>query len=54
VLGALFIFLAAALAGITWAAVDAAQDRPGLWAVAIPAAAITVWLALLGFRALRG
>jgi len=53
-LGALFIVLAGALAGVTYAAAHAAQDRPGLYAVAVPAGAIAVWLALLGLRALRG
>jgi hypothetical protein len=48
------MLLAAAFAGVTYAAAHAAQHRPGLWAVAIGAGALTLWLAALGLRALRG
>jgi hypothetical protein len=53
-LGALFILLAAAFAGVTYAAAHAARHRPGLWAVAIAAGVLTLWLATLGLRAMRG
>ena len=47
VLGALFLFLAAAFAGIAVTAVQA-----DVWVVAIAAAAIAMWLGTLAFRAL--
>ena len=53
-LGALFILLAAAFGGVTYAAAHAARGRPGLWVVAIGAGVLTLWLAALGLRALRG
>jgi hypothetical protein len=52
-LGALFLFLAAAFAGIAYTAGHAAVDRPGLWAVAAGAAALSLWLVGLAVRALR-
>jgi hypothetical protein len=52
-LGVLFLFLAAAFAGVAFAAGRAAQDRPGLWAVAAAAVALALWLAGLALRALR-
>jgi hypothetical protein len=52
-LGVLFLFLAAAFAGVAFAAGRAAQDRPGLWAVVAGAAALALWLATMAFRALR-
>jgi hypothetical protein len=52
-LGALFLFLAAAFAGIAYAAARAASDHAGLWAVATAAVALALWLAGLAFRALR-
>jgi hypothetical protein len=52
-LGVLFLFLAAAFAGVAYAAARAAQDRPGLWSVVAGAAALALWLATLALRALR-
>ena len=46
-LGALFLFLAAAFAGIAVTAVDA-----GEWVIAVAAAALAVWLAAYALRAL--
>jgi hypothetical protein len=52
-LGALFIFLAAVFAGVAYAAGHAAVNRPGLWAVVIAAAALSLWLVALAIGALR-
>ena len=53
-LGALFLVLALALAGIAVRAGGAAaNDQPGLWVIAVAAGVIALWLALLAFRALR-
>jgi hypothetical protein len=51
-LGILFLFLAAAFAGVTFAAVRAARDHPGLWVVAAAAAVLAIWLGTLALRAL--
>ncbi len=53
-LGALFLLLAVCFAGIAYAAARAAEHRAGLWVLVAGAIALTVWLATLGFRALRG
>jgi hypothetical protein len=53
-LGALFLVLAVCFAGIAYAAARQAEHRAGLWAIVAGAAALTFWLAALGFRALRG
>jgi hypothetical protein len=53
-LGALFLVLAVCFAGIAYAAARAAEHRPGLWAIVAGAAALTLWLAALGVRSLRG
>jgi hypothetical protein len=50
-LGVLFLFLAAALAGVAYAAARAAQDHAGLWIVVAAAAVLAVWLGSLGLRA---
>src|ERR671930_2509658 len=52
-LGALFLVLALALAGVAAAAADAARNEAGLAVIAFAAAALALWLALLAFRALR-
>jgi len=52
-LGVLFLFLAAAFAGVTYAAVRAARNHPGVWAIVAAAAVLAIWLATLAFRALR-
>jgi hypothetical protein len=51
-LGALFLFLAAAFAGI---ATEAIASRAGArsWVVGVAAAVIALWMAGLAFRALR-
>jgi D-arabinose 1-dehydrogenase-like Zn-dependent alcohol dehydrogenase len=53
-LGALFLVLAVCFGGITYASARAAEQRPGLWAIVAGAAALTLWLAALGVRSLRG
>ena len=53
-LGALFLVLAIAFAGIAYAAARQAEHRPGLWAIVAAAGALTLWLAALGLRSLRG
>jgi hypothetical protein len=50
-LGALFLLLAAAFAGIAYAAGRAAQDHAGLWVVCAAAAVLAVWLGTLSLRA---
>ena len=52
-LGILFLLLAAAFAGIAYAAGNAAGGRPGLWVVVAGAAVIALWLGGLALRALR-
>jgi hypothetical protein len=50
-LGVLFLFLAAAFAGVAYAAARAARDHTGLWVVVVAAAALAVWLGTLSLRA---
>jgi hypothetical protein len=50
-LGALFLFLAAAFAGVAYAAGRAAQEHAALWVVAVAAAVLAVWLGTLSLRA---
>jgi hypothetical protein len=50
-LGALFFLLAAAFAGVAYAAGRAAQDHAGLWVVCAAAAVLAVWLGTLSLRA---
>jgi hypothetical protein len=52
-LGALFLFLAAAFAGVAYAAGRAAQDHAGLWVVVAAAAVLAIWLLTLSLRAFR-
>jgi hypothetical protein len=52
-LGVLFLFLAAALAGVAYAAGRAAQNRPGLWIVVAGAAVLALWLGTAAFRMFR-
>jgi hypothetical protein len=52
-LGALFLVLALAFAGIAAAAVDAVSNEPGLVVVAVAAGAIGLWLLSLAVRNLR-
>ena len=52
-LGALFLVLALAFAGIAAAAVDAISNEPGLVVVAVAAGAIGLWLLTLAVRNLR-
>ena len=52
-LGVLFLFLAAAFAGVAYAAARAATDEAALWVVAAAAAALALWLASLSWRAFR-
>ena len=47
-LGALFMLLAVAFAGIAWAAANA-----GEWAIVAGAAAVGLWLGGLAYRGLR-
>lgn len=51
-LGVLFLFLAAAFAGVTYAAARAAGEHPGLWIVVAAAAVLAIWLGTLALRAL--
>ena len=50
-LGALFLFLAAAFAGVAYAAGRAAQDHTALWVVTVAAAVLAIWLGTLSLRA---
>jgi hypothetical protein len=50
-LGALFLLLAAAFAGIAYTAGRAAPDHAGLWVVTVAAAVLAVWLGTLSLRA---
>jgi hypothetical protein len=52
-LGALFLVLAIAFAGIAAAAIDAAGNEPGLVVVAVASGAIGLWLLSLAVRNLR-
>jgi hypothetical protein len=52
-LGALFLVLSLALAGVAWAAADAALDEPVLAVIAVAAGSLALWLATLAYRALR-
>jgi hypothetical protein len=52
-LGALFLVLAIAFAGIAAAAVEAVHNEPGLVVVAVSAGAIGLWLLTLAVRNLR-
>jgi hypothetical protein len=49
-LGALFLVLAAAFAGVAYAA--ALAGAGGAWVIAVAAGVLAVWLAGLSFRAL--
>jgi len=51
-LGALFLFLAAAFAGIAYASIAAGRGAAG-WVIGLAAAVLAAWLAGLAFRALR-
>jgi threonine dehydrogenase-like Zn-dependent dehydrogenase len=52
-LGALFLVLAIAFAGIAAAAAEAVNEEPGLVAVVVAAGAIGLWLLTLAVRNLR-
>jgi hypothetical protein len=53
-LGALFLLLAIALAGVAVEAGGAALDsQPGLFVIAVAAGALALWLAALAVRSLR-
>jgi threonine dehydrogenase-like Zn-dependent dehydrogenase len=52
-LGALFLVLAIAFAGIATAAAEAVDSQPGLVVVVIAAGAIALWLLTLAVRNLR-
>jgi threonine dehydrogenase-like Zn-dependent dehydrogenase len=52
-LGALFLVLAIAFAGIAAAAVEAVGEEPGLVVVVVAAGAIALWLLTLALRNLR-
>ena len=52
-LGALFLVLAIAFAGIAAAAAEAVDSQPGLVVVVIAAGAIALWLLTLAVRNLR-
>jgi hypothetical protein len=52
-LGALFLLLAAAFAGIAVASVAAGSGGAGRWVIAIASAVLAVWLLGLSLRALR-
>ena len=52
-LGALFLLLALALAGVAAAAVYGARDEGVGWGIAFAAAALAVWLGSMAFRSLR-
>ena len=50
-LGALFFLLAAAFAGVAYAAGRAAENHTGLWIVCAAAAVLAVWMGTLSLRA---
>jgi threonine dehydrogenase-like Zn-dependent dehydrogenase len=52
-LGALFLVLAIAFAGIAAAAVEAVDDEPGLVVVVVAAGSIGLWLLTLAVRNLK-
>ncbi len=52
-MGALFVVLACAFAGVAYAAGNGAGGSGARWVVAFAAAALAVWLASLAVRALR-
>ena len=52
-LGALFLVLALAFAGIAAAAAEAAQREPKLIVIVVAAGVLALWLAALAVRALR-
>jgi len=52
-LGALFLILAIAFAGIAAAAIEAVDSEKGLLVVVIAAGAIALWLLTLSIRNLR-
>jgi threonine dehydrogenase-like Zn-dependent dehydrogenase len=52
-LGALFLVLAIAFAGIAAAAVEAVDDEPGLAVVVVAAGSIGLWLLTLAVRNLK-
>jgi hypothetical protein len=52
-LGALFAFLAVALAGVAFASAYGAGGEVGRWIVAFAAGVLALWLAALAFRLFR-
>jgi hypothetical protein len=52
-MGALFVLLACAFAGVAYASASGSGGGAGRWVVALAAGALAVWLASLAFRALR-
>jgi threonine dehydrogenase-like Zn-dependent dehydrogenase len=52
-LGALFLVLAIAFAGIAAAAVEAVDDEPGVVVVVVAAGSIGLWLLTLAVRNLK-
>ncbi len=52
-LGALFLVLAAAFAGVAYTAGRAASGGAARWVIAVAAALLALWLAGLAFRAWR-
>ena len=52
-LGALFLLLAAACAGMAYEAGAAARSHSGLWIVAVCAGVIAIWFVGLSVRAFR-
>jgi hypothetical protein len=52
-LGALFAFLAVALAGVAFAAGYGAGGEVGRWIVAFAAGVLALWLATMAFRLFR-
>jgi hypothetical protein len=52
-LGALFAFLAVAMAGVAFAAAYGAGGTVGRWVIAAAAGVLAVWLATMAFRAFK-
>jgi hypothetical protein len=52
-LGALFAILSVGFAGVAFAAASGAGHEPVGWAIVLAAAALSIWLATMAFRALR-
>jgi hypothetical protein len=52
-LGALFLVLAVAFAGIAATALEAVDDEPGVVVIVVAAGAIALWLLSLAIRNLR-